>query len=321
MSETERRAPGPPREAPGAASEAVPPTPAPRPRPPAFRTFVAIGIAALLIGAAGLGLSQLYLFNDPREAARAAEMAALRSELQATNSRLEAMEQAAAAPKPEAASGVAARLDTMNTQVAALETQIARAADRDTLTAVQDRLARLEKDTAGVMLRRAATILAVANLARAAESGGAFEQELRAVRTLSPDDPALPQLEPWVAGVPNVAILVASFPEAARAGLQSEAHANAGRNPIARLWANVRGLVSVRRVGNAEGNTNADRLARAQADLDRLDVSAAVAEVGAVSGAAAQGVAPWLTRAQAHLTAKRAVADMNRRVAQDLVLP
>jgi hypothetical protein len=118
-----------------------------------------------------------------------------------------------------------------------------------------------------------------------------------------------------------VAELAASFPDAARAAIQSEAEEGAGRNPIARLWANVRRLVSVRRIGDSEGNTNADRLARAQADLDRSDLSAAAAEIATVWGPAAQTLAPWLTRAHARLAAEHAIADMNRRVAQDLVLP
>jgi hypothetical protein len=323
MSETEGQGPEPPRDslAKAAAETLVRPKPPPRAHPRLFGSFVAIGIGALLIGAAGLGFSQLHLLNDPREEARATELATLRSELQATNSRLQTMEQAAAA-KPDAALGdVAARLESMDTRLGALESQVARTADRDTLTAVQDRLTRLEKDTAGVMLRRAATILALANLARAAESGGGFEQELSAVRTLAPDDPALSPLEPLATGVPSVAELAGSFPEAARAAIQTETDQNAGRNPIARLWANVRRLVSVRRIGDVEGNTNNDRLARAQADLDRRDLAAAVIEVSAISSPASRAIAPWVTRAQARLAAERAIADMNRRVAQDLVLP
>jgi len=303
-------------------AEAVRPGPRALRRPRLFRTFVGIGVAVLVIGAFGLALPQLHLFGDPRQVTTAAEIAALRSELQTANSRLAKMEQAAAAPQ----SGLlpddtAARFQTMDSRLAALETQIARAADRDSLTALQDRLTRVEKDSAGVMLRRAATILAAANLARAAQSGAAFDQELGALRTLAPDDPALVPLEPLAVGVPTAPMLAASFPQAARDALQSDADNQAGRNPVGRVWATLRRLVNVRRIGDVEGTTNADRLARAQVNLDRGDLAAATTEAGAVTGAAAASLSPWLKNAQARLTADRAIAEINRRVAQDLVLP
>ena len=322
MSQTGTEPPQTMRDTPAAASREVvaEPVPPARPRAGLFRTFVGIGIAMLLIGAAGLGLAQLHLFGDPRQVATEAELATLKSELQAVNARLAAIDQGSAAARPDA-SDVATRIQTLDSRLAALETQIARAADRDTLIALQDRLTRLEKDTAGTMLHRAATILAVANLARAAESGGSFDQELAALRTLAPEDPALVTLEPFTAGVPGPATVAVSFGDAARAALQADTGSRAGQNPIGRVWASLRGLVSVRRIGDVEGNTNSDRLARAQADLDRGDLSAAVTEASAVKGAAGASLAPWLARARARLTAERAITEMNRRVAQDLVLP
>jgi hypothetical protein len=79
--------------------------------------------------------------------------------------------------------------------------------------------------------------------------------------------------------------------------------------------------VSVRRVGDVEGNTNADRLARAQAALDRDDLSGAVLEADAVEGVAAATLVSWVKDAQARLTADRVISDMNKRAVQDLVLP
>ena len=319
MSEPDREPQMPGAPGTGDAARTRPP---PRPRPRLYRTFVGIGIAVLLIGATGLGLSQLHIFNDPREAARAAEIAALNGDLQAMSSRLETLAHAASAANSDtSANEMAARVQDLEVRIAALENQIGRAADRDTLTAVQERLTHLEKDTAGAMLHRAATILAAANLARAAELGGPLDRELGALRTLAPNDPALSALEPLVDGVPSFAMLAGSFPEAARAAIQADAVSQAGQNPIGRFWANLRRLVSLRRIGEVDGSTNADRLARAQADLDRTDLSAAIAEVNALTGSAVQALEPWLKRAQARMTADRAIADMNRRVAQDLVLP
>jgi hypothetical protein len=187
------------------------------------------------------------------------------------------------------------------------------------VVALQDRLARLEMENTGEMLRRAAATLALANVARASESAMPFKAELAALAVVVPNDPALGTLRPLAdSGVPSVATLRARFPEAARAALDAERVSAAGGNLFARLWASVRRLVSVRRIADVQGPTNGDRLARGQADLDRGDVSAAVTEIRNLTGAAAMAMASWRRDAEAHLSVDRAVADMDARIAQAL---
>ena len=295
--------------------------PPPRNHRPVFRTFIGVGMAALLIGAIVLALAEFHVLGtDPREA----ELTTLRAELQTLTARLATVEQSANSPKTETPSNdTAAQVGALESRLAAAENQIGRSADRDTLTALQDRLARLEKDAAGATLRRAATILAAANLARAAQAGADFRDELDALRTMAPDDPALAPLDTIASagGAPTVAMLAASFPQLAREALQSDAEADTPPTVLGRFWNSIRRLVSIRRVGDVEGNTNADRLARAQAALDRGDLSGAVLETDAVEGVAAASMASWVKDAQARLTADRVISEMNKRVVQDLVLP
>ena len=290
-----------------------------------FAAFVTIGIVVLLIGAIALTLPELRLLGQSPATAKApASLADLDRAVTALDARMAGLEKSAAATQPASAalSEVAARLDAIEPRLAALEAEMTRAADRDALAGLQDRVTRLERENASAMLTRAAATLALANLAHAAESGMPFTPEWEALSALAPGDPALPALQPLAAsGVPSLAALAARFPGAARASLDAERVDAADGNFFARLWAGLTRLVSVRRVVTVEGNTTQDRLARAQADLDNGDSAGAVMEVQGVTGAAATSIAPWLMDAQARLAADRAVAEMNARIVAALAAP
>jgi hypothetical protein len=298
-----------------------------------FSAFLMLGILVLLIGAVGFTVANhwrdLTGNTAPSRLSTAAadptrEITALRTQIDALEARVAALEKSAMAAQSAGASlgDAAARIGTMDTRLAALESQIARAADRDVLVALQDRLARLEMQNTGEMLRRAAATLALANVARAAESAMPFKAELAALAVVVPNDPALGALRPLAdSGVPSLATLRARFPDAARAALDAERVRAAGGNLFARLWVSVTRLVSIRPIGDVQGTTDADRLARAQADLDRGEVPAAVTEVQNLTGAAAMAMASWRKGAEAHLAVDRAVADMDARIAQALAAP
>jgi hypothetical protein len=324
MSETDTGRPDPEHATePSTRSGAVQSTMRPGHHPRFFRMFVRVGIAVLLLGAVGLGVSQLFLFAVSRDAAAIGEIASLRSELRAMNSRLATMEQAASGLKTDAPSGdLATQSQALDSRLGRLEMQIARTADRDTLTALQDRVARLERDGEGASLHRAAALLAAANLARAAEQSGPFRTELEALRAVAPEDAALSRLEPVAdAGVPTRAMLTSQFPELARSALDAEREDGVSNNLFSGVWAGLRKLISIRRIGAVEGNTPEDRLARAQVDSDLGDLGGAATELRAISGRAAAPLKPWLKEAEARLDVDSAVAEMNARVAKALGTP
>ena len=289
---------------------------APRLRKPRlFPVFFTLAVVALLAGAGFFAWQQIAhrLALEPQLAQVRQDIAALRNEVRALEAQVTALQKSP--PSPD----LAAQLGSVETRLAEAECTLGHAADRDALQTLQDRLARVESGSPAEMLKTAAATLARANLARAAQASGSFKPEWEALRAIAPDDPALGALQPFAEkDVPGTNALLASFPEAARASLAADQQANSGENLAARLWAQLRGLISVRRVGNVEGGTNEEHLARAQADADRGDLAGAVREAQAVTGPAAVPLDDWLKNAQARLAIDSAVLGMNARIIQAL---
>jgi hypothetical protein len=246
------------------------------------------------------------LGNAPTNAAPA-DSTNLKERIDALEARVAMLEGQSQGAAPD----IAARLT-------AIEAQIARAGDRETQGELLARMARLESQNSGETLRRAASVLALATLARATRDSSPFRPELDALSGTEANDPVIATLQPIAdTGAPTTAMLAARFADTARATLDAERKVQAS-SLFARLWASIAGLVSIRPVGSAEGNTTADRLARAEAALGRGDLAAAVRETEALSGPAAGAIAPWLKDARARLTIERAVAQMESRIVQAL---
>lgn len=185
---------------------------------------------------------------------------------------------------------------------------------KNAAAALDTRLAKLEAVNTANTLRYAATMLALADLARAAQGAQPFVMERNALAATAPNDAALKIIAPLAErGVPAPEMLRARFPAVARAALNAERKGTA-TGLTRRLWNSVLELVSVRRVGNLPGDTSEARLARAQLDLDAGNLAAAAGEVAAVKGAAAPPLAAWLQDARARLDLDRAIADMKMRV-------
>jgi hypothetical protein len=196
---------------------------------------------------------------------------------------------------------------------------LSQTADRDAITTLQNRVQHLESGSPGEMLKTAAQTLARANLARAAQTSASFKPEWEVLRAAAPDDPAVGMLQPFVdMSVPTQSSLATSFPDVSRAALIADRQVNGSGNFASKLWTRLSGLISIRRVGDAQGDTNEAHLARAQADLDRGNLSGAVKEVQAVTGPAATPLATWRQDAEARLAVDSAVLGMNARIIQAL---
>jgi hypothetical protein len=311
MSQTESvSSPGIEPESAMAAAPSIPAAVKPRRR---LWGFITIATLVLLAGAIALGLQQLRTSNAA-EAKNVRDIAMLKTDVEALNSRTAALERSSSE-----AQAAGTELAGLTMRLEALQSDVARAADRDTLAQLQDRIAALERTSPGEMFRLAAATLARANLARAAAGSTAFKPELDALGVVAPGDPVLAQLQPLAeSGVPTRADLAARFPDIARAALDAERNPVGGSDFVARAWASMRRLVSVRRVGDINGTASEDRLARAGADLDRGDLENAVMEVRGIGGAAAVPPTPWLKDAEARLALDRAILDLNARIVQAL---
>ena len=251
-------------------------------------------------------------------------IAELRSKIEALEGRAAAPAPAtpaptAAAPNPEQEKELATlrlELATMRNTVQTIDQTVAVQRDQTKLLAEAVDKARGEasarnagEQKAMSAARASALIGIAARLSAAIESGLPFATDLALLTPLAQGDAKLTEsaaaLQTYAqSGVASRAALVAEFPAIAKAALADDlADDSFGE----RLLGKVRGLVSLRRVGNdVEGDGTEARLARAEAALESGDLPKAVALVKALPPATSRATAAWLSRAQANLAAKQA---------------
>jgi len=165
---------------------------------------------------------------------------------------------------------------------------------------------------------QAALGIALANLARAVDAGTPFVAELEAIAALAPEDPAVARLiEIAPLGVQSFAALKFAFANLVDPLLVAERQA--GRDSYwDRFVGNVLSIVTVRRVGDVEGESVEAIVARAETRLGLEDLPGALSEVRALSGAAAEVAAPWLLQAEARVTTEGLARELSARVLREL---
>lgn len=232
---------------------------------------------------------------------------ALEEQLQGLAARIEAVAEAPA----EADELTLARLQALDGRLegAAGRIEALEARLRDALAEVETARARVGEETA--------LALSAGQLREALRIGSPFAAELESLRRLAGRDEALAQvlaaLETHAAvGVASLPALQASFPEAAARAVTAERAAGAEQDWQALFWNRVSDLVTVRAIGEPEGEGTEAVLARAERRLEAGDLAAAEAELAALQGAAAEAMAAWRSRAQARLEAEAALAGLAR---------
>jgi uroporphyrinogen-III synthase len=98
--------------------------------------------------------------------------------------------------------------------------------------------------------------------------------------------------------------LEAEFPAVAKAALAEDL---ADDSYGERLLGKLRGLVSLRRVGDVPGDTTDAKLARAEQALHAGNVAKAAELVKSLPAQTNKATAAWLAKAEAHLAAKRSL--------------
>ncbi len=245
-------------------------------------------------------------------------------------SKLAADDKAIAALKSDLDAQAKARgeaLDALGQRIAALEktappadlaAQLNALAPKSDVTTLGARVSRLEsKDAAGLM-RRAASVLALADLVRASEGETPFANELTALKSVMPPAPEITELSQYAkTGVPTVSTLTKRFEARIDPILAAERAAQA-KNWAERLWYDVVGLISVRRVGNVSGTDTQARVARAEYALRHGDLAAAVHEVEALDKPAKGAVTAWLRDAKARLAVTQDSRALTNRIVSEL---
>ncbi len=187
--------------------------------------------------------------------------------------------------------------------------------------ALESRIGKLEdQDTAGVM-RRAAAVLALADLVRASGSAESFGPELDALRALAPGSPQVADLSRYAGkGVPTRSMLADKFSQDAAAIVAAQ-RTDQAQGWSERLLANLANLVSIRRVGAIQGQDVEARVARAEVDLHAGDLVRAVAEVNALKGSARAAAGDWLDEARGRLAVDRDARLLATQVVASLTAP
>ena len=218
-----------------------------------------------------------------------------------------------ATPSPEADKEMAvlrAEIATLRTALQALDQSVT--GQREQTKALGDALgARNAGEQKALVAARASAVIGVAaRLSAALDSGLPFATDLTLLAPLAQGDAKLTEiaasLQPYAqAGVASRAALAASFPAVAKAALADDV---ADDSFGERLLGKVRGIVSLRRVGDdVPGDSTEAKLARAEAALDAGDLAKAVGLVKSLPPQTNKATQAWLARAEAHLAAKRAI--------------
>ncbi|MEX0840357.1 MAG: mitofilin family membrane protein [Parvibaculum sp.] len=237
--------------------------------------------------------------DDTRRMARAAE------------NRIDAL--AANLPPP----GIADRVGSLDTLVRALDARLTTLAPQ--IEAMESRVVALEekKDDPDAAAR-AALGLALANLARVAETTGPFKAELDVVESFLPGEAGLEALSgAATSGVATRASLKARFPSVVESVFDAERRADE-EGLWSRFVANAKSLVTIRRTGEISGETTEAVVARMEERLKTDDLAGAVSEGEALQGPAREAASTWLRDAQARLETETLLRDLSAHVATQL---
>ncbi len=185
--------------------------------------------------------------------------------------------------------------------------------------ALGDRIALVEKSVQAITARQdraVAFLLAVSQLREAAQSGGAFVDQLKAVRALAPSDVSVETITadfaPWAErGIPQGGALSLHFAQLAPTIIRARVVADLANS--SNFWtqtlARLSSVLTITRLdGAGAGGDTAAIVARVQGLLQASDLPAAVSEAKQLDGAAAATVKPWMLEARAHLAAIKGLA-------------
>lgn len=261
-------------------------------------------------------LAQRLAAVEQKLAERGAADPAAAARIQGFDQRLQAIERALADP------ATTGRLQAFDQRLEALERTLPDLAAANRVEALDKRLAAAEAATGALQkertsaadssARQAALVLALGRLRAAADAGNPFAAELVTVeRLLDSPPPALAAMRVSAAtGAPTVAQLQARFAPLAPGIVRAAATA-----PDPAWWEaalqRVRGLVTVRRTGEVAGDSADAIVARTEARLKANDLAAALAELGKLTGPAAQAAAAWRAEAERRRDLDRALADLD----------
>ncbi|MBV9860960.1 MAG: hypothetical protein JO267_02310 [Alphaproteobacteria bacterium] len=263
---------------------------------------------------------------EQRLAAAEAGEAQLKSALDSVSGRLDRAETARSTAQQSAAS----QGQQLEQRIAALETKVAAfpAMDPAALTAMQQDLRRLDGAVAD-MATRLASLEKAANAVRGADETDAaltlsLLQIREAVQLARPFADEYDAFVKLARNRPDIAAAAAALAEPAKQGIASRALLTrqlddlerqiatastpvAGDDWTARAWTQLRGLITIRRVGSAAPGGPEATIETARQALAAGDLAGAIAAIAGLNGADAAAAEPWLRMARARLQVEAAL--------------
>lgn len=193
---------------------------------------------------------------------------------------------------------------------------------REVVTALQARLEQVEDAVRQGAQEQRRTgqghglVLAVGQLRQTVLAGRPYGPPLAAVAALAKGDQGLSAAIGTLStgakmGIATERALSDQFPSVARAVLRAEG--SAGDGFLQRTWQRLSALVTVRRIGEVEGEEIDAVLARTERRLASGDLAAAVEMMANLAGPAGDAARAWLERAQGRLAAEDALAALQSR--------
>ena len=187
------------------------------------------------------------------------------------------------------------------------------------ITAIEQSLERLSQqvEAAGNADARMARIAAATALKAAIDQGGPFQDELDTYAAVAPQSPLIEELRPYAEeGVATRAALISAMPDAASAMITAARPMPEDAGFFDRLLASARSLVSVRPIGDVEGESVPATVARMEAAVAEGNYERALAEYDSLPEAARQAAPEFAARLRARHAADevvlRALADALR---------
>lgn len=295
--------------------------------------LIAAGIFGGLVALLGAGAVQYagYLPGSPTQPTNSAEIADLSGEIEglkqsvaslaatpapvADNSALEkriaALEAAPQTPTSGAATGSSdvealnQKIADLTAQIDQLKTSLAQTTEQQASSGadISSRLSEAEKKLneprEDVAVARA---IAAAALKAAIDRGGPFLAELDTFTGVAPDDPAATDLRGFAeTGVPSRAELIRQVPDVATAIVESVNQPDPNQGWSDRLMSSAKSLVSVRPVGNVEGESVEAIAARMEDKVKNGDLPGAATEWNSLPATAKQASAAFKQSLEARI--------------------
>jgi len=293
--------------------------------------LIAAGIFGGLVALAGAGAIQYagYLPGSAQQPAQTEQNGEISAEIDglkqsianlaaapnpdddALDKRIAALETAAKTPTaaqpgdPAATEALNQKIADLTAEVAQLQTSLTQASEQqasngaDITKRLDEAEKKLNEPRQDVAVAQA---IAAAALKAAIDRGGPFTAELDTFTGVSPDDPAVKDLRNFAqTGVPSRAELIRQVPDVATSAVEAVNQANPDQSWSDRLMSSAKSLVSVRPVGNIEGESVQAIAARMEDKVKNGDLPGAANEWNDLPPAAKQASAAFKQSLEARI--------------------